>query len=355
MGVWLPERAISLAIWQWLHLKAHANLQAPLGPIHMFLWWTTKPHTSPGLSYLSHSASSQAVLLHRPPCPVIPLITHRIFPCPTSSIWPWSVYFFFTRLVQRCLWLFSLYYLQQKPDPWLWSGHFGASLLCLPFHLVPKYRRGPWTSIPKELVPPYRTKQLIWPFKRMDHLCLLASDIHHIWLQILESSPPLLNSPFLLTECHSGSCLLFLSSWSLLQNRTGTAAASIWPIWAPTTWKGIPFYSASWDLLLILLPSPCLCSYIIRILLLQSSYLRPPFLKLPHLLALLLALSSSDLSLIPLTGSSLSPPPCLLELEVITGSSELINSSHLPPLISSFLGSGGQSHRFRANNLAQTR
>lgn len=126
MGVWLPERAISLAIWQWLHLKAHANLQAPLGPIHMFLWWTTKPHTSPGLSYLSHSASSQAVLLHRPPCPVIPLITHRIFPCPTSSIWPWSVYFFFTRLVQRCLWLFSLYYLQQKPDPWLWSGHFGA-------------------------------------------------------------------------------------------------------------------------------------------------------------------------------------------------------------------------------------
>lgn len=77
------------------------------------------------------------------------------------------------------------------------------SLPCLHFHLVPNHRRGPWTSIPKELVPPYRTKQLIWPFKRMDHLCLLASAIHHIQLQILESSPPLLSSPFLLTGCHS--------------------------------------------------------------------------------------------------------------------------------------------------------
>lgn len=101
MGVWPPERAISLDMCQWLHLKGHAKLQTPWVPSHMFLSWTTKAHTNPGLSYIFHYASSQAVPLHRPPQLPILLITHKIFPCPTSSTWPWPVYFFFSLDLSR--------------------------------------------------------------------------------------------------------------------------------------------------------------------------------------------------------------------------------------------------------------
>lgn len=101
---------------------------------------------------------------------------------------------------------------------------------------------------------------------------------------------------------------LFLSSWSLLQNCTSTACSLHMNLLSTHCMERDTFLFCHTGLTPHLLALPCLHSYIIWILLLRSSYLRPPFLRLSHLLALLLALSSSDLSLIPLMGSSLSLP-----------------------------------------------